>query len=250
VPAVESDTDQIRGLQELPWGPAPEWTPGERLERRYNELLSGLMADYEPSYSPYEDDPYGGPSYGTASVAEEAAAYYLAEAETARAELQAAQIALQEQAGYVAKLHAELDGTRPWRRHRREQLRGRIVASENVLDDRHGNVSRLDSLADLASDHHGDAVWAARELRRYERALNAAEDAAARAMGWRPGLPANASAIGRPHALGPGRRAVVASGKRTYGARVPLVATDPSGPVVTTPPPVRPPQQGGPVAHL
>ncbi|HEY1915853.1 MAG TPA: hypothetical protein VGH27_09785 [Streptosporangiaceae bacterium] len=246
---------------EPPWGgPAPQWPPEERLTHRYNELVWRLMADYKPSYDPGqaenewrmapggENDPYGGPFYTTAIEAQEAAAHHRQQADAAAADLPAAEASLREQTGYVEKLRAELAGSRPWQRHRREQLRGQIAVAEDVLFDRYNDASVLEFLVKWSPERHSAAAWIAGVLGRHERARDAAQDAAARAMGWRPGQPVPGSTSHNQHALEAGRQASTTPGNRTTRVRLPRAATDPSSAIAPVPPAIQPPH--GPTAHM
>jgi hypothetical protein len=243
-----------------PWGPAPGGTPELRLELRYHELVGRRMTDYQPSYSAGaaedawrrapggDNDPYGGPFYRTAAEAEAAAAVELARAEAARAELPGAEAALVAAARRLAELRAGLAGSRPWQRHRRERWRGQIERAKDVLDDRYHDMSRLVSLEERSSDRHGDATWIAEVLRRYERALHAAEESAARTLGWRPGQPAEDSL---PRAIGsPGRRAP--AGGQVHSTRARPPALESGGHPACLPRPAGPPRQaaGGPITQM
>jgi hypothetical protein len=240
-----------------------EQTPEQRLEQRYHELVTDLLADYEPSYSAGaaenewrmapggENDPYSGPFYTTAAEADEAAAIALERADAATALLPAAEDALREQTQYVEKLRAELDGCRPWQRHRREQLRERISEAVDVQEGQNGDVWVLEWQLESSLDHHTAAVWIGGVLRRYERAVHAAQEAAARTMGWRPGQPVPASGLDQPRPLGSGR-AVTASGDRVLGSRPRAAIGDPGRSAAATPLIQPPPQQtpGGPTACM
>jgi hypothetical protein len=253
---MASNADPLGDL----WGPALEWTPELRLELRYNELVTQLMADYQPSYSAGaaedawrmapggDNDPYGGPFYTTAAGADAAAAVELARVEAARAELPGAEAAVAAARRRLEELRAELAGSHPWQRHRRERLRGQIEHADGVLDDRCHEASQLESLVEWSSVRYGDAAWIAGVLGRYERAVHAAEESAARTLGWRPGQPAEDSP---PRAIGsPGRR--TPAGEQVHSAHARPPAIERGSHPACLPPPADPPRHaaGGPITQM
>jgi hypothetical protein len=171
------------------------------MERGFRERVGRLLGDYTPSYDPdgaeYEylmapggdNDPYSGPFYRTSAEASEAADIW-------RSYIGYCHAGIHDYEGRARRaderIDAALAGLEPiasWRRRRHSELLNEIAEARNGLEETAHRTAGYASAAKYAGERIDTAEWIAGALQRAERAHEAAVDAAAQVLGWRPGEP-------------------------------------------------------------
>lgn len=157
----------------------------ERPEGRYWQAVARYLEDFRESYDPRD----GEQAYRSPAQAAEAAARFGADAEAAAEKALLAQRDIRAASSRLDAARTALEETPAWQWRVRARLRAEVALETQRRTASLRDLDQHSAMMDLSLRGSRRAERIAAVLRRSDRAHLAAAGAAARGMGWRPGIP-------------------------------------------------------------